>query len=332
MTISVVLCTYNGEAYMEEQLSSILKQSRPVDEIIVLDDGSKDDTIEIAERILSKSGTVYRIVRNEENLGAARNFEKGIRLAKGEIVLTSDQDDVWFEQKTADFEAVFREKSDCVLAFSDACVADAALNVIQKSLWLASGFTASKQKQMEQGQYYEVLFSDNVVTGAAMAVRREFACSCAPAPEGTLHDYWFALCAPMYGKIVMIKKPELWYRQHGANVMGAPAKGIWKKMQRWMHTVEILTDDREKRAGRAEALKKMYDEASGSEKLNGYRAQVDEWCKFSVGRNLLRDRGTAAGMRTIFRYCRQGRYRKYVDKKGIVLQELLSLFVNRRKG
>lgn len=327
MTISVVLCTYNGEKYIEEQLHSILRQTRPVDEIIMLDDGSTDHTIDIAKKILLSGEIPYRIIVNEKNLGAAKNFEKGTHLAKGDWIFTCDQDDVWFEEKTADFVKIFEEKTDCVMVFSDAHITDAKLNTIQESMWAASGFDREKQGWIEQGRYYKVLFSDNMVTGAAMAVKKEFVMSCPPTPEGTLHDYWFALCAPVYGSIAMLKKAELCYRQHEKNVMGAPVKGIVGKIKRWIHTVQILPADREKRAKRAKELKLFYDSFSGNSSAKVYQEQVDKWYEFSVRRELLKDRGKLSGMTQILEDARRGMYQKYVDKKGIVVQDILSLFL-----
>ena len=327
LTISVVLCTYNGEKYIEEQLHSILSQKRPVDEIIILDDGSTDHTIDIAKKVLLSCKIPYQIIENQKNLGATKNFEKGIRLAKGEWIFTCDQDDVWFEQKTNDFVKAFARKTDCVLTFSDAVITDAELNVIQESMWKASGFGAEKQRWIEQGQYYKVLFSDNMVTGAAMAVKREFAISCPLAPEGMLHDYWLALCAPAYGSIIMLKKPELYYRQHGKNVMGAPVKGITGKIKRWIHTIQILPNDREKRAKRAKALNMFYSSFQGKNPEKLLQRQIDDWYEFSVRRESLKDKGKLSGIIQILADARQGMYQKYVDKKGIVVQDILSLFL-----
>lgn len=332
MTISVVLCTYNGEKYIEEQLKSILNQVRPVDEIILLDDGSTDHTVKIAEEILYSCGISFQVIQNEKNLGAAGNFEKGIRLAKGDWIFTSDQDDVWYKQKTQDFEMLFEQRPDCVLAFSDACVTDENLGIIQKSMWEASDFTEDKQQKIEQGKYYDVLCSDNIVMGAAMAVKREFAISCPPSPEGTLHDYWLALCAPVYGSIAMIKKPELFYRQHGANVMGAPVKGIKGKIKRWIHTVKILSDDRRRRAVRANALRLFYSGQKEECLTKMFCRQINEWNEFSADRERLKDSKKLAGLIQIFTYVRQGKYRKYADKKGIVIQDILSLWVKSKES
>lgn len=79
--ISVAMCTYNGSKYLEEQLNSIIHQTRQPDEIVICDDRSKDDSIEIAQRTLENWNGIIRIVRNEKNLGFVKNFEKAISFA-----------------------------------------------------------------------------------------------------------------------------------------------------------------------------------------------------------------------------------------------------------
>jgi len=93
-TISVALCTYNGELYLREQLESILKQTFPPDEIIICDDGSTDTTIKILEEFRRKSFIPVKVYYNKENLGVSKNFEKAISLCSGDIIFLSDQDDV----------------------------------------------------------------------------------------------------------------------------------------------------------------------------------------------------------------------------------------------
>src|ERR1700743_1857825 len=96
--VSIALCTYNGAAYIEEQLDTLVNQSYPNCEIIVVDDCSKDNTVKILSEYADKYPQV-RIHINEKNLGYTRNFEKAIRLCKGEYIALCDQDDIWDPQK-----------------------------------------------------------------------------------------------------------------------------------------------------------------------------------------------------------------------------------------
>lgn len=320
MKISVVVCTCNGELYIKEQLESILCQTRRVDEIILLDDCSKDHTVEKAEEILHRGGIAYQIVRNPQNLGVAANFEKGIRMASGDVILTADQDDVWMENKAELFEQLFEEKENCVLAFSDGRLTDAGLHVIRDSIWEAAQFTKLRQQKFRDRKYYEVLFSDNVITGAAMGIRKSFALSCVPAPKGTLHDYWYALCAPLWGEIELLDAPCILYRQHGRNVMGMPGRGLRGKIKRYLGTIKVLSADRENRWIRAKAL---LEYADGIQNADRYKAQLAGWLKFSGWRHELGER-RLGGIVGILRHALRGEYRKYTDKPGIVLQDIIS--------
>lgn len=97
-TVSVVMCTYNGEKYLREQLDSIIAQTYPISEIIIQDDGSTDLTVDIATDYAERTHIV-RVVRNEHNLGFNDNFKSAAMKATGDYVAISDQDDVWYPDK-----------------------------------------------------------------------------------------------------------------------------------------------------------------------------------------------------------------------------------------
>ena len=76
--ISVALCTYNGEKFIEKQLESVLSQTYPVNEIIICDDGSNDSTEEIIERVSLKHKGIITFYKNEINLKSVKNLCKNI--------------------------------------------------------------------------------------------------------------------------------------------------------------------------------------------------------------------------------------------------------------
>ncbi|MDO9153719.1 MAG: glycosyltransferase [Paludibacter sp.] len=85
--ISVALCTYNGEKFIEEQLNSILNQTLPVEEIVICDDGSTDNTLNIIN-LFEQNNRNIKVFRNKNNLGTIKNFEKAISLTSGDIIFT----------------------------------------------------------------------------------------------------------------------------------------------------------------------------------------------------------------------------------------------------
>src|SRR5665648_659943 len=90
--VSVAMCTFNGSKFIREQLTSIINQTRHPDQIIICDDISTDNTIEIIQSILEKTSIKWTILINDSRLGVAKNFEKAIGLCNGDIIFTSDQD------------------------------------------------------------------------------------------------------------------------------------------------------------------------------------------------------------------------------------------------
>ena len=96
MKISVCIATYNGEKYIKEQLSSILSQLEENDEVIISDDSSTDNTIQIVENFKDKR---IRIFREQKFKSPIYNFENAISKATGDIIFLSDQDDIWHKAK-----------------------------------------------------------------------------------------------------------------------------------------------------------------------------------------------------------------------------------------
>ena len=88
MKISVALCTYNGETFIEEQLKSILEQTVPVTEIVIFDDASSDATISKIKKIDQKSPGIIRLFHNKSNVGFCENFEKALTECDGDYIFT----------------------------------------------------------------------------------------------------------------------------------------------------------------------------------------------------------------------------------------------------
>src|SRR5579862_2176323 len=107
LTISVAMCTFNGERFVSAQLESIATQSRPPDEVVICDDGSSDGTQEIVRKFALSSPFPIRFAVNPRNLGSTKNFEQAISRCEGAIVALADQDDVWYRYKLERIEKAF---------------------------------------------------------------------------------------------------------------------------------------------------------------------------------------------------------------------------------
>lgn len=121
MKVSVVMATYNGESFLIEQLDSLRKQTRTIDEIIICDDVSKDSTVEIIEKYIAQYHleNSWKLYRNAKNLGYADNFAQGLRIACGDYIFFADQDDVWLANKIEDTVRVMEANPKIQLLCSD---------------------------------------------------------------------------------------------------------------------------------------------------------------------------------------------------------------------
>jgi glycosyltransferase involved in cell wall biosynthesis len=115
MRVSVVMCTYNGEKYLSEQIDSILRQTYEIYELLIVDDQSNDGTCNILDAY-SKQFSFIKIYHNKTKLGVKENFKKGFSLASGDYIAVSDQDDIWASDKV---EKLINAIGENYLVFSD---------------------------------------------------------------------------------------------------------------------------------------------------------------------------------------------------------------------
>jgi len=220
--VSVVVCTYNGEEYLRDQLQSILDQTRPPDEIIISDDGSTDSTLHIvAEFTSSSSGPqslVWRVETRTRPLGVSGNFASALTKARGEFIALADQDDVWESDRLEKALAQFHD--DVLLVHSDATLIDASGSPTG-TLMSALRVTSTERRNLLSGRALDALLRRNVVTGATTMIRSSLLEQALPIPEDWVHDEWLALVAAAQGGVVFQEDPLIRYRQHENNEIGA---------------------------------------------------------------------------------------------------------------
>jgi glycosyltransferase involved in cell wall biosynthesis len=232
MMISIALCTYNGEKFLQEQLDSIADQSLQPGELVVCDDLSNDSTIAILTRFKTRAQFAVHIHRNEKNLGPVKNFEKAISLCRGDYIFLCDQDDVWLPnkielslKKMAQMEAVYGADAP-ILVHTDARVVDAKLNLIAESLW------HFQKTNPEKGKILNRLLQQNTATGCTLLINEALKKTALPfAEDAMMHDWWLALVAVTFGHCECLHEPLVLYRQHGDNDTGAKSLGILIALQ-----------------------------------------------------------------------------------------------------
>lgn len=233
-SISVALCTYNGERFLAEQLDSIRAQTVLPDELVVCDDGSTDATLAILTKFAASAPFRVHVIKNEKRLGSTKNFEKAIKRCSGDIIALCDQDDVWSRYK---IERMIEPLTDgCSAVFTDAEVVDDRLHSLGYSLWRSVHFTTGLRSDFRNGKALQTLLKYNFVTGATLAFRRDCLELFTPIPESWVHDGWIALSLAASNKrMAFIEEPLIKYRQHANNQLGArrlPLGQKWNQIRR----------------------------------------------------------------------------------------------------
>lgn len=227
--ISVVICTYNGENYLKEQLESIKNQTLLPNEIVICDDISTDNTILIIEEFSKTVDFPVNVYINNSNLGSTKNFEKGMKLCGGEIIVFSDQDDVWLPHKLERLKNTFENYPEAGLIFTNGSVVGGGLEKLGYTIWDFWEFTDNEKREFRNGNITQFLFKRNVVTGATMAIKSKYLDVIPSAPDNWVHDHWIALIISTLADIYFLEEDLIMYRQHGNNLVGAVNKDKYFK-------------------------------------------------------------------------------------------------------
>lgn len=235
--VSVALCTYNGARFLGEQLDSIARQSRPIDELILCDDGSSDETLAIARRFADR--LPLQIQQNPARLGVTKNFEQAISRCSGDVIFLCDQDDRWTASKVARLVAALqRSESDAAagrgaaLAFSDARVVREDGSPAGYRLWDSIWFDRRERRRMMAGEALPVLLRHAVPAGCTLALRSVYRPLLLPIPDlPHVHDVWIALLLACVGPLAPVEEPLIDYRVHSGNTVGMRRYNWWGQLQ-----------------------------------------------------------------------------------------------------
>ena len=217
-TIDILLITYNGEKYIEEQVESILNQTYKNIRLIISDDCSKDKTAEILKKYEKKDNRIKLYIQ-EKNLGVVKNIEFLLKKVEAPYYMLADQDDYWLPEKTEKtLEKLKKENAD--LAFGDLEVVDEKLNTIYPSF---NDYMLLKRKIKKYINSYKLNYLYNCVTGCTILAKKETIKQFLPLPttsKHVLHDHWIALMVSLNGKLAYVPEKYIKYRQHGNNEVG----------------------------------------------------------------------------------------------------------------
>ena len=215
--ISIALCTYNGSKYLKKQLNSILEQTYPIDEIIIVDDCSTDETISILKEY-QLNNPVIKLFLNDKNLGSNKSFKYAISLATNDLIALCDQDDIWHPNKIeTQIEAIANSGYNTVdkplVAFHDLCLMDENEVVTNESFWELHQFNAATFN-------FRKLLLYNIITGCTCILNKRMKEELIKSDmkDIIMHDYLIALIGYGFGNVVHTDEPLMYYRSHSSSV------------------------------------------------------------------------------------------------------------------
>jgi len=313
LTYSVALCTYNGSKYVIEQLESIVNQTIPPSQIVVSDDGSKDETMKLVDNYLSNKSIEYILVSNYGKHGVTANFQNAMNLCKSPIIFMSDQDDIWLKDKAEKMLAVYEQHSNACLVFSDGELVNNNLTMMNCSVWKAVGIT---DQRIEEGDWFHYLLKNCLITGAGMSVRKELLDDIDEIPQEWLHDGWLAWAAVFKNGLYPCNNKLFYYRQHENNVVGmAPSYALRNKMKDWAHNFGEMKAQREIRYKRYKSLKEKW----GYRFTSQQQQELNECVSFWERMYAMSSRNRIQNVITVFDCYFKGYYHRFfVGNRGFI--------------
>ena len=235
--ISVVMATFNGEKNIKEQLLSLKKQTMTIDEVIIFDDKSVDDTVDICERFIFENElSNWKIHCNEKNLGWKMNFRNAIKEASGDIIFLCDQDDIWHLNKIESMMTIMNDKKEILLLASN-----------YTPFYEGSGvkLSLSSDEKNNDNTIEQIAFSEK-----SFYIRRPGCVYCFRseliqyfdeyATQDYAHDAFLWRTALMLDGLYIYHNSTIDYRRHSSNATTREKKTIQTKIKTVNAYTEIL--------------------------------------------------------------------------------------------
>ncbi len=209
-SISVCIACYNGEKFIIEQLESIIRQVSDLDEIIIVDDCSTDS---IVDTIINLNDKRINLIINKINIGVNRSFEFAIKMAKNDIIVLADQDDIWIDGRLSLILNSFQGKQVSLVAGNSIYIDNEG-----KETEPLIGNLKNKNSKSSLNNLLRIFIGSAPYYGCTMAFSNDLKSLILPFPNFIeSHDLWIAKCAIIINKIVHIEEPILYRRIHGGN-------------------------------------------------------------------------------------------------------------------
>jgi len=241
---SIALATYQGERFLSQQLDSFVGQTRMPDELCISDDGSTDGTVDVLQSFASTAPFPVKLVANPKSGGVNKNFENAVTHCTGDVILFSDQDDVWLPEHVESLAIPLEGNSAVLAAASDSEYVDETLKLVgcteSKSnrfpTWLRDATMRFPQNQ------FELVLRHNMHNGHGMAFRRTLLPLLLPFTDMFVYDEWVLLLCAAAGYITYVPRPMTLHRQHREQ----SNKSRSKDLQLWATQSRNVSADQER--------------------------------------------------------------------------------------
>ena len=236
-SVSIALCTFNGEAYLREQLDSLASQTRRSEEVVIGDDGSIDGTLEIIGRFIrSRPDLNVRLLESDAHLGYRENFMRTAEACTGRYVAFCDQDDVWRDDKIERSEDLLAA-SGSVMLFHNYDVVDRVLHSIGPAFPLEADQEIRSPLSRSPWDFplgFSIVFSRSLMQHSKL---RYLTIDPFSPKEHLAHDQWIPLLGNALGKTIYTPQALAQYRQHGKNLFGRNYTST-SRMRSWQKAAE----------------------------------------------------------------------------------------------
>lgn len=222
--VDILMATYNGAQFIESQILSIIGQKFKNWHLFVHDDGSTDNTLDIARKMSSLDSRITVINDSYIAKNAGMHFMYMLRFSEAPYTCFCDQDDIWFENKLSVMYKVIEERNSNIpqVVFSDAYLYYSDLNNVSRHLLYARPHTLK-----------ELLFINGGIHGSASLFNEKMRiCINRQYDIIAMHDHILTLAGCCFGEITYINQKLFLYRQHANNVTGNMPTNIWDRIKR----------------------------------------------------------------------------------------------------
>lgn len=238
--VDILLATYNGEKYLKEQLDSLKRQTLTEFRVLIHDDGSKDQTINIINQLIKEDERFVLVNDNIRFGNAGSNFLHLLQFSTSEYIIFCDQDDIWLETKLEKLFTVINDKKGINAVYCNAYAYD------------GEKIIAKKVSLIERDNLSNSLFLNSGVQGCSLMFNRKLLELALDFPSYVyMHDHYITMLAVAFGKLYYIDESLMLYRQHTSNVTGNVPISILDRFRTLVNRKSVILDRKHYLANKA---------------------------------------------------------------------------------